>query len=98
MLLNRAAVDIGVLTRVMPRLSCLAWEGGRGMVGIMEAVTDEVFAKKEEVERKIFAVGSHKKLTPVCGWGVKSAKWAPSKMMIMPKTDKFIKIVATNYF
>ena len=68
------------------------------MVGIMEAVTDEVFAKKEEVERKIFAAGSHKKLTPVCGWGVKSAKWAPSKMMIMPKPDKFIKIVATNDF
>ena len=30
----------------------------------------------QKVERKIFAVGRHKKLTPICGWRVKPAKWA----------------------
>ena len=36
----------------------------------------------QKVERKIFAVGRHKKFTPICGWRVKPAKWAFNMMII----------------
>ena len=37
----------------------------------------------QKAERKIFAVGRHKKLTPICGWRVKPAKWAFNMMIIL---------------